>query len=127
MNRQIGEVTSMVKTLTEKITNSREENGQNVRNNETSLLSDMETRVLKNRMPTPNTQLPRRTPQSFHEPQIDVVKTEIRNLRTTTTDGVIEAKILQNQVPLFHGNREKYNEFEHVLKINLRLHVHKLT
>ena len=32
MNRQIDELTSMVRALTEKVTNGREENGQNVRN-----------------------------------------------------------------------------------------------
>ena len=40
MNRQIGELTIMVEALTEKISNGREENGQNVRNVETSLRSD---------------------------------------------------------------------------------------
>ena len=53
--------------------------------------------------------------------------TEIQNLRTTMTDGVIQSKILQTQVPLFRGKREKYIEFEHLLKNHLRPHMHKLT
>ena len=53
--------------------------------------------------------------------------TEIHNLRTTMTDGVIQPKILQTQVPLFRGNREKYNELEHLLKNHLRPHMNKLT
>ena len=37
MNKQIGELTSMMRALTEKMTNSREKNEQNARNIETSL------------------------------------------------------------------------------------------
>ena len=40
MNRQIGELTSIVKALTEKMSSSEEENGQNVRKVETSSRSD---------------------------------------------------------------------------------------
>ena len=40
MNRQIGELTSMVRALTEKVTNSREENDPNVRNFRTLVHSD---------------------------------------------------------------------------------------
>ena len=36
------------------------------------------------------------------------------------TDGVIHSKFLQTQVPLFRGNRDKNNEFEHLLKNHLR-------
>ena len=43
------------------------------------------------------------------------------------TDGVIQPKILQTQVPLFKGNREKYNEFEHLLLNPLRPHMNRLT
>ena len=53
--------------------------------------------------------------------------TEIQNLRTTMTDGVMQPKILKTQVPLFRGNREKYNEFDHLLKNHVRPHMHKLT
>ena len=53
--------------------------------------------------------------------------TEIHKLRTSMTDGVIQPKILQTQVPLFRGRREKYKEFEHLLKNNIRPHMQKLT
>ena len=99
----------------------------------------MVTGVSTNSGPTPNSQQPRRTlpaPATHQnrdrappkkEPQMDDVLTEIHNLRTTMTDGVIQPKILQTQVPLFRGNREKYNEFEHLLKNHLRPHMIKLT
>ena len=53
--------------------------------------------------------------------------TEIHNLRLTMTDGVIQPEILQTQVPLFRRNRDKHNEFEHLLKNHLRPHMKKLT
>ena len=62
----------MVKALTEKMINSREEKDQNVRNG-TSLRFYMVTGVSATPMPTPITQPPRRTPQSFHEPRLDSV------------------------------------------------------
>ena len=37
-------------------------------------------------------------------------------------DTITQPKILQTQVPLFKGNREKYNEFEHLLLNRLRPH-----
>ena len=40
MNRQIGELTSIVRALTEKISNSKEGNNQDVLNSETSTRSD---------------------------------------------------------------------------------------
>ena len=126
MNRQIGELTSIVKALTDRLSNSREENNRDVLNSETSARSDMVTGVLANPPPTPNTQPPRRTPHSLLDPQMGEVMTEIQHLRTTMTDGVIQPKILQTLVPLFRGNREKYNEFEHLLKNHLRPHMHKL-
>ena len=43
------------------------------------------------------------------------------------TDTVQHPKILHTQVPLFRGNREKYNEFEHLLLNHLRQHQHKLS
>ena len=42
-------------------------------------------------------------------------------------DTITQPKILQTQVPLFKGNREKYNEFEHLLLSHLQPHAHKLT
>ena len=127
MNRQISELTSIVRALTDKISNSREENYRDAHNSKTSVRSDMMTGVLANPPPTPNTQPPRRTPPSLLDPQMGDVMSEIQHLRTTMVDGVIQPKILQSQVPLFRGNREKYNEFEHLLKNHLRPHMHKLT
>ena len=127
MNRQFGELTSIVRALTDRLSNSREENNRDVLNSETSARSDMVTGVLANPPPIPNTQPPRRTPHSLLDPQMGEVMTEIQHLRTTMTDGVIQPKRLQTQVPLFRGNREKYNEFEHLLKNHLRPHMHKLT
>ena len=40
MNRQIGELTSIVRALTDKLAKSREENGRDVLNSETSTRSD---------------------------------------------------------------------------------------
>ena len=40
MNRQIGELTSIVRALTDKLANSREENGRDALNSETSTRSD---------------------------------------------------------------------------------------
>ena len=140
MNRQISASTSIVMALTEKISSSTSEcNGLNTVNNPNVTRSDMVTGVSTNSIPTPNLQQPRRTlptpatnqirncAPSTNDPQMDDVMTEIHNLRTTMTDGVIQPKILQTQVPLFRGNRDKYNEFEHLLKNHLRPHMNKLT
>ena len=63
MNRQIGELTSIVRALTDKLANSREENGRDALNSETSTHSDMMvTGVSANPLSTPNAQPPRRTP-----------------------------------------------------------------
>ena len=45
MNKQIGEITSMARALTEKVTNSREENDQNGHNFWTSMRSDTITEL----------------------------------------------------------------------------------
>ena len=126
--------------LTEKISSSTSEcNGLNTVKNPNVTRSDMMTGVSTNSIPTPNLQQPPRTlptpatnqtrnrAPSTNDPQMDDVMTEIHNLRTTKTDGVIQPKILQTQVPLFRGNRDKYNEFEHLLKNHLRPHMNKLT
>ena len=42
MNRQIGELISIVKALTDRLSNSREENNRDVLNSETSARSDMD-------------------------------------------------------------------------------------
>ena len=140
MNRQISDLTSIVLALTEKISSSTTEcSGLNTVTNTNVTRSDMVTGVSTNPSPTPNLQQPRRTlptPATHqtrdrapptNEPQVDDVLTEIHNLRTTITDGVIQPKILQTQVPLSRGNREKYNEFVHLLKNHLRPHMNKLT
>ena len=140
MNKQISELTNIVLALTEKISSPTIEcSGLNTVINTSVARSDMVTGVSTNPNPTPNIQQPRRnlpTPATHqnrdrapltNEPQMDDVLTEIHNLRTTMTDGVIQPKILQTQVPLFRGNREKYNEFEHLLKNHLRPHMNKLT
>ena len=119
MNRQIGELTSMVRALTEKVANSREGSDSNVRNFRTLPHSDMVTGVSTNSITAPNLQQARRTSPTpvvnhakghthpISEPQMDDLMTEIQNLRTTVTDGVIQPKILQTQVPLFRGIIEK--------------------
>ena len=140
MNRQISDLTSIVMALTEKISSSTSEcNGLNTVNNPNVTRSDMVTGVSTNSIPTPNLQQPRRTlptpatnqtrnrAPSTNDPQMDDVMTKIHNLRTTMTDGVIQPKTLQTQVPLFRGNRDKYNEFEHLLENHLRPHMNKLT
>ena len=127
-NRQIGKLTSIVRALTDKLANStEEENDRDVLNSEMSTRSDMVTGVSVNPLPTPNAQPPRRTPHSLHDPQMGDVMSEIQHLKATMTDGVIQPKIFQTQVPFFCGNREKYIEFEHRLKNHLRPHMHKLT
>ena len=140
MNRQISDLTCIVLALTEKISSSTTEcSGLNTVTITNVTRSDMVTGVSTDSSPTPNLPQPRRTlptPATHqtrdrapptNEPQMDDVLTEIHNLRTTTTDGVIQPKILQTQVPLFRGNREKYNEFEHLLKNHFRPHMNKLT
>ena len=140
MIRQISDLTSIVMALTEKISSSTNEcNGLDTVNNPNVTRSDMVTGVSTNSIPTPNLQQPRRTlptpannqtrnrAPSTNDPQMDDGMTEIHNLRTTMTDGVIQPKILQTQVPLFRGNRDKYNEIEHLLKNHLRPHMNKLT
>ena len=114
----------MVKAHTKRIVKSREENDQNVQMAVKFRRSDMVTGVSANSIPTSNSQQPRRTlptpvvlqtrgrTQSFNEPQMDDVMTEIKNLRTTVTDGVIKPKILQTQIPLFRGNQEEFSELE---------------
>ena len=84
----------------------------------------MVTGVSVNPVTTPKTQLPRRTPQSFLEPLIDEVMTEIHNLRTTMIDGVIQPKIIKTQVPFF------FREIQRVRTSTQQkspAHIHKLT
>ena len=66
---------------------------------------------------------------TLHHPPTSsiILSTEIHHLGDTMTDTVQHPKILQTQVPLFRGNREKYNEFEHLLLNHLRPHQQKLS
>ena len=135
MNRQISELTNLVLTLTEKISsnekpssNVREGNVPNITtSNELDARSDMVTGVpTTNYLPNPPRQSTSQYPQSSAQQYHDIV-TEIHHLRDTMTDTVQHPKILHTQVPLFRGNREKYNEFEHLLLNHLRPHQHKLS
>ena len=64
---------------------------------------------------------------TIQPPQIQDVISEIHTLPNTMTYGISQAKILQTQVPLFKGNRGKFNECEHLLSNHLRPHLNKLT
>ena len=55
------------------------------------------------------------------------IETEIHHLSDTMSNNLQHPKILQTQVPLFRGNHEKYNEFEHLLLNHLRPHQQKLS
>ena len=134
MNRQISELTNLVLMLSEKISsndtlpsNHREGNILNTMSNEHGASSDMVTGVSKtNHLPNP----PRQSISQYCQPpanQFDDIVTEIHHLRDTMTDTVQHPKILQTQVPLFRGNRENHNEFEHLLLNHLRPHQHKLS
>ena len=135
MTRQINELTNLVLALTEKISSNekpsssnREENEPNITtSNETDTRSDMVTGVpTTSQLPNPPRQSTSQYPQSSAQ-QFDDIVTEIHHLRDTMTDTVQHPKILHTQVPLFRGNREKYNEFEHLLLNHLRPHQHKLS
>ena len=127
MNRQIGELTSLVRTLTEKSSSSnREENGSISSQNRSPSHSDMVRGVTSHSVPTPQLDPPRRTLMTIQPPQIQDVTSEIHSLRNTMTDGISQRKILQTQMPLFKGNREKFNEFEDLLSNHLRPYLNKL-
>ena len=59
--------------------------------------------------------------------QIDDIVTEFHTLRDTMTDTVQHPKIIHTEGPRFRGNREKYNQIEHLLLNQLRPHQHKLS
>ena len=128
MNGLINELTNLVLALTEKISSSNGEGNElNTVSNSHEARSDMVTGVQTN-----NTQTNPMGPSTSHYPQssahqIDDIVIEIHHLRDTMTDTVQHPKILQTQVPLFRGNKEKYNEFEHFLLNHLRPHRHKLS
>ena len=130
MNRQIMELTSLVRSIAEQNTSQRRE-GNDVMPTASlpATRSDMVTGVPRLVPPPPNSNPPRRTPSTTPpQPELGDVLTEIhQHLRSSMTDGVLQPKILQTQVPLFKGNREKYNEFEHLLLNHLRPHMNRLT
>ena len=130
MNKQISELTGLVLALTEKLSsNPGEGNNQNTASDKACARSDIvtgapQTNFLANPYPTP--QSTSRYPQPPATLFDDIVS-EIHHLRDTMTDTVQHPKILHTQVQLFRGNREKYNEFEHLLLNHLRPHQHKLS
>ena len=130
MNKQISDLTGLVLALTEKLSsNSGEGNSQNTASAKTCARSDMVTGVSPTNYltnPHPTHQSTSRCPQPPAN-QFDDIVNEIHHLRDTMTDTVQHPKILHTQVPLFRGNREKYNEFEHLLLNHLRPHQHKLS
>ena len=128
MNKQISDLTGLLLASTEKLSsNSGEGNNQSTASDKTCSRSDMVTGVsTTNPLPNP----PRQSTSQYPPPpahQFDDIVTEIHHLRDTMTDTVQHPKILQTQLPLFRGNREKVNEFEHLLLNHLLPHQHKLS
>ena len=129
INRQIGDLTNIVLTLTNQFASvNGEGNRLNPATTSTDSRSDMVTGVPNPQPSGSRTTPPNGTPRSDESiPQIADVMTEIHHLRSTMGETLTQPKILQTQVPLFKGNRDKYNEFEHLLLNHLRPHAHKLT
>ena len=130
MNRQINDLPGLVLALTEKITsNVGEGNGIISVSDKNGTRSDMVTGApTATYLTNPNST--QQTTSRYPQPpanQFDDIVNEIHHLRDTMTDTVQHPKILHTQVPLFRGNREKYNEFEHLLLNHLRPHQHKLS
>ena len=103
INRQIGDLTNIVLTLTQQFSsNNREGNRLNVATINANSRSDMVTGV-----PNPQPSGSRTTPPNGTRrsdtsiPQLTDVMTEIRHLRNTMGDAITQAKILQTQIPLF--------------------------
>ena len=128
MNKQISDLSNLVLALTEKIASSnREGNELNTVSIGRETHSDMPTGVgSSNAQTNPSRSSTSHYPQPPAH-QIDDIVTEIHHLRDTLTDSVHHPKILQTQLPLFLGNREKYNEFEPLLLNHLRPHQHELS
>ena len=130
MYKQISDLTGLVLALTEKLTSNVGEGSKpSTASDKNCTRSDMvtgapPTNYLTN--PHPTQQSTSRYPQP-PAAQFDDIVIEIHHLRDTLTDSVQHPKILHTQVPLFRGNREKYNEFEHLLLNHLRPHQHKLS
>ena len=130
MNKQISDLISLVLALTEKISsNVGEGNKPSTASDKTCTRSDMgpgTPTVTHLTNPNPTHQSTSRYPQPPAN-QFDEIVNEIHHLRDMMTDTVRHPKILQTQVPHFRGNREKYNEIEHLLLNHLRPHQHKLS
>ena len=128
MNIQINELTNLLLVVKKKISSSnREGNDLNTVSTRHEIRSDIVTGASTSNAHTNPPQPPTaQYPQSSAHQTEDIV-TEIHHMRDTMTDKVQHPKILQTQVPLFRGNREKYNEFEHLLLDHLRAHQHKLS
>ena len=95
MIRPIGELTSFVRTLTERIyLSNREENGNNSPRSRSSRHSDMVTGVTGHTIPTTQLDPPRRTLMTIQPPQTQELLSEIHTLRNPMADG-ISLKILQ--------------------------------
>ena len=129
INRQIGDLTDIVLTLTQQFSsNNREGSRLNVATTSANSRSDMVTGVPNPQPSSSRTTTPNGTPRTDTSiPQLTDVMTEIHHLRNTMGDTITQPKTLQTQVPLFKRNRGKYNEFEHLLLNHLRPHAHKLT
>ena len=128
--KQISDLTGLVLALTEKLSSNVGEGSKpSTASDKNCTRSDMVTGA----PPTNYLTNPHPTQQStsqYPQPpaaQFDDIVIEIHHLRDTMTDSVQHPKILHTQVPLFRGNREKYNEFEHLLLNHLRPHQHKLS
>ena len=111
MNRQIREVTSIVKALTEKMTNYREENDQNDHNFRMSPRSDMVTGVSANSKPTPTLQQPHRTP--LPTPALHEARRRIQSV-TRTTNGRPNDRNLEFVHKL--TEQQKLNYFQSLLR-----------
>ena len=129
INRQFGDLTNIVLTLTHQFTSvNGEGNRLDTAASSADSRSDMVT-VVSNPQPSGSrTAPPNGSPRSDTSiPQIADVITEIHHLRSTMGETLTHPKILQTQVPLFKRTRDKYNEFEHLLLNHLRPHAHTLT
>ena len=134
MNKQISELTNLVLALTEKISSNDKISSSNREGNDLNTVSighetrsDMVTGApTTNHLPNPLHQSTSQYLQPFAH-QFDDIVTEIHHLKETMTDTVQHPKILQTQVPLFRGNREKYIAFERLLLNHLRPHQPKLS
>ena len=106
INRQIGDLTNIVLTLTNQFASvNGEGNRLNTATTSANSRSDIVTGVPNPRPPGSRTTPPSGTPRSEESiPQITYVMTEIHHLRSTMGETLTQPKNLQTQVPLFKGN-----------------------